>query len=315
MPVSPLMADYSGGFNNGVAVRGMPIFNTYTGNVFWVNSSGGSNSAAGTVRDPFSTLDFAIGKCVADNGDVIMLAPNHAETITSVGGITADVAGITIIGLGSNNQRPRFLMDGADTVTFAVSAADVTIRNCVFASGHADIATCFALSTAVGFWCDDCEFVENTTNEDWLSIITSTGATGTANGLKVTNCKWLQASTSGLEFISLTDDVTGMVVTGNLVVHEGTNSQLILSATGQGWLQAFIAWNFLSTKGATGTDLFTTNDFATNTGIAAHNRFGHADATGAHVPGPMAGIRQFDNLSTSVATLSGFPAPAADVNL
>ncbi len=35
MPVSPLMGHFTGGFTNGVAIRGMPVLNTYNGNVFW----------------------------------------------------------------------------------------------------------------------------------------------------------------------------------------------------------------------------------------------------------------------------------------
>lgn len=314
MSVSGLMSNYPQGFSQGVSVFGMPVLNTYTGNIWYVDSATGSNSNAGTVYKPFATLDYAIGRCTANNGDVIVLKPNHAETITGAGGITADVAGITIIGMGSYDQRPRFLMDGGTTVDFAISAADVTVRNCVFSSGHADVVRCFDI-TAKGAWIDHCEFDENTTDEDWLTPIKATSTTdNNADGLKVTNCRWIQASASGLEFIEINATLKNLVVYGNHVVHEGTASPLVLVAAGKLFTGASIMWNFLSHK-MTANELLVNNDGSTNTGIIAHNRVGHADVTTTHDLGIDAlGCRLFDNLSTSVDNLSGLLLPAADVN-
>jgi hypothetical protein len=310
------ISNFPQGFGAGIALRNVPVFETFGGNVFWVNSARGSNGGKGTRERPFATLDYAIGRCSANNGDVILVAPNHAETVTGASGITADVAGITIVGLGTYNQRPRFLMDGGTTVSMVVSAADVTVRNLVFSSGHADIVVCIDVQAA-GCWLDQLEFDENTTNEDWLTPIKSTSTTdNTADGLKITNCRWVQASASGLEFVELNADVKGAVVYGTYVVHEGTASPLVLCATGKDLKNCFVAWNFLSHK-ATSGNLFITNDTASpnNSGIIAHNRVRHADVTGAHAMGAVGGCGFFDNLSTSVDNLSGFVLPAIDVDL
>ena len=104
MPIS----NYPNGFSQGVSILGMPVLNSYAGSVFWVNSSGGSDGNKGTRERPFGTLDYAIGKCTANKGDIILVAPNHAETITGASGITFDVAGITVVGMGNYNQPPRF---------------------------------------------------------------------------------------------------------------------------------------------------------------------------------------------------------------
>jgi hypothetical protein len=311
-------------FPHGVSSFGLPVLPSSalipatTGNIFFVSSTAakrGDSTHKGRSPDtPFATLDYAIGRCTANNGDVIVVMPNHAETITGAGGITADVAGITIVGLGSFNQRPRFLMDGGTTVTFAVSAADVTVRNMVFSSGNADVVACFAI-TAAGCWLDMIEFDENTTNEDWLSPIKATSTTdNNADGLKVTNCRWLQASASGLEFVELNANLKGLVVHNNLVIHEGTASPLILVATGKIFTVAQITWNFLAHK-MTANEMLVNNDGSTSTGIIAHNRVGHADVTTTHDLGIDAlGCRLFDNLSTSVDNLQGVVVPAADVN-
>ena len=285
------------------------------GSVFFVDSTAGNNGNTG--KEPskaFATLDYAIGKCTANKGDVIYVMPNHAETIIGAGGITADIAGIKIIGLGSYNQRPRFLMDGGTTVTFAVSAADVTVRNIVMASGHLLVAAGFDV-TGKGCWLDKVEFADNTTAENWGTPIKATGAANTADGLKVTNCRWvpLVASVNELEFIEITDDIADLVVVGNYIVHEGTASPLILQAGTKVMTCAQVLWNFLSHKMTAGA-LFISNGGTGNSGIIAHNRFGHADVTTTHDWGAATGFRLFDNLSTSVGNLSGVILPAADVD-
>ncbi len=288
---------------------------THFGNVFYVDSARGSDaSRVGTASRPFATLDYAIGRCTADNGDVIVLKENHAETITGAGGITADVAGITILGCGNYNQRPRFLMDGGTTVTFLVSAADVTIRNCVFASGHADIVTCFNV-TGVGAWIDACEFVDNTTNEDWLVCIKATGADNTADGLRVTNCRWLTAMTSATEFVEITSNLKGLEVTGNLCINASVAFALVQVLTTKIITGVVIAWNFIDAEGADGTDLLIDNGGATNSGVVAHNRIAHADATGAFEIGAATGLRFFDNLGVSTEVLQGVLFPNVDVDL
>lgn len=306
-------------FPQGVSSFGVPILGgatePITGSVFFVDSATGSNGNSG--KEPskaFATLDYAIGKCTADKGDTIYVMPNHAETVTGVGGITADIAGINIIGLGSYNNRPRFLMDGAVTVTFLVSAADVTIRNLVFASGTELTTTCFNV-TGKGCWIDRCEFADNTTAENWATPIKATGAANTADGLKVTNCRWvpLVGSVNGLEFIEITDDIRDLVVHNNFVVLEGTASPLILQAGTKVMTCAQITWNFISHKMTAGA-LFISNGGTGNSGIIAHNRFGHADVTTTHDWGAATGFRLFDNLSVSTDALSGFVLPAIDVN-
>ena len=311
------LTNYTSGFPYGVSLHGVPMLNAHHGNVWWVNSATGANSGGndGSRELPFATLDYAIGRCTANNGDIILLAPNHAETVTGIGGITADVAGISIIGLGNYNQRPRFLMDGATTLTFAVSAADVSISNIVMASGHLLVATGFNV-TGVGFWADRVEFVDNTTAENWGSPFKATGAANTADGLKITNCRWtpLIATVNSLEFLEITDDIADLVMHGNFIAHEGTASPLVLQAGTKVMQRVSIVGNFLSHKMTAG-DLAYDNGGSTNSGIIAHNLIGHADVTGAHVLGAVAGCRFFENRSVSTDALSGFVLPAIDVDL
>jgi hypothetical protein len=287
------------------------------GNIFFVDTATGSDSAGGGQNPdaPLATLDYAIGLCTANKGDRIYLAPNHAETVTGVGGVTADIAGIEIIGLGNYNSRPRLLMDGGTTVTFAVSAANVTIRNVLMASGHLLVAAGFNV-TGKGCWLDQVEWQDNTTAENWGTPVKATGAANTADGLKVTNCRWnpLIASVNALAFVSVTDDIADLVIEDNFIVHEGTNSPLYLHAGTKVSTRMSIRRNFLSHK-MTANDLAFDNGGSGNSGIISNNRIGHADVTGGHVLGAVAGCRFFDNLSVSTDALSGFVIPAIDVDL
>jgi len=308
--------NYPTGFAGGVTIHNMPVLNTYGGDVFWVNSSGGSNSNRGTRDRPFSTLDYAIGKCTANKGDIIMVMENHAETITGAGGITADVAGITIAGLGTYNQRPRFLMDGGTTVSFLVSAADVTVQNCVFASGHADVVTCFDV-TGKGFTCAGCELVDNVVDENFKSAVKFSSTANTSDGAKIIGNRFVTPDAATLGFLLCVDDIRDMVVQDNFVVSEGTGlATLITCTTGKDLQFCDVRWNFLSSK-ATSGNLFISNDTASanNSGIIAHNRCGHADVSGGHALGAVGGCRFFDNLSVSTDALSGFVSPAIDVDL
>ena len=123
------------GFANGVALRNLPVLNTHWGNVFWVDSGTGSNTNKGTHRRPFATIDYAVGRCTANNGDIILVAPGHTETVTAAGGLDLDVAGITLIGLGSGSDRPTINFTTAVTADMDVDAANITMHNFLFTGG------------------------------------------------------------------------------------------------------------------------------------------------------------------------------------
>lgn len=91
-------------------------------NVFYADSGSGADSPGNygtTYLAPFATIDFAIGQCTASNGDIIYVLPGHTETISAAAGIAADVAGISIIGLGNARNRP--------TITLSAAASDIDI--------------------------------------------------------------------------------------------------------------------------------------------------------------------------------------------
>ena len=104
-------------YPNGITSFGVPVMGggveipASTGNYFFVHSGTGSDAYDGKnpkVVDrssgPFATVDYAIGKCTASNGDVVIVMPGHAETLTAA--VTVDVAGVQVIGLGPDRFAP-----------------------------------------------------------------------------------------------------------------------------------------------------------------------------------------------------------------
>lgn len=110
----------------------------FTGNMFYVDSTAtgkGDTVGHGTTPDaPFATLDYAIGLCTADVGDTIFVMPGHAETLTTAGAVTVDVAGINIVFLGTGEKRAKFTFTNT-AATIAISAANVTMKGGLFING------------------------------------------------------------------------------------------------------------------------------------------------------------------------------------
>ena len=105
----------------------------HPGSIFFVSSVTGSSANDGNTPDTAkATIAQAVALCTASKGDVIYVAPDHAETIATAGGIDLNVAGITVIGLGRGTNRPTIGVGTATTATFKVSAANVTVRNMRF---------------------------------------------------------------------------------------------------------------------------------------------------------------------------------------
>ena len=149
-------SNFPNGFANGVAIRGMPILNSYGGNIFWVDSGSGSNTNDGTHVRPYATLDYAVGKCTANNGDLILVKAGHTETVTAAGGLDLDVAGITIIGLGNGSDRPTVNFTTAVGADMDVDADNITISNFLF-TGGIDALTGPIDINAADFTMLDCE--------------------------------------------------------------------------------------------------------------------------------------------------------------
>lgn len=122
-------------FPNGIASMGVPVIGRTTGNVFFVSSVSGSDGNKGrSPSKPYATINKAVESCTANNGDVIYVMPGHVEDLgdtSTTGAIDLDVAGISVIGIGTGSDQPRIDFNHADS-DFFVGADNVTIENLHF---------------------------------------------------------------------------------------------------------------------------------------------------------------------------------------
>jgi len=95
------------------------------GNVFYVDSVGGSSSGPGwTPEQAYSTIALALAQCVANNGDEIHVMPTHNEGFGDAQ-LTVNKAGVKIKFLKSGNARGRIDYDHAN------ASIDITADNVV----------------------------------------------------------------------------------------------------------------------------------------------------------------------------------------
>lgn len=154
---------------------------TTTGNIWYVDSGSGSNGggAAGKTKDkPFATVDYAVGKCTASNGDVIVVMPGHAESITTSTTLALDVAGISVIGLGTGASIPTLTYTTTTSVNVAISAASISVENILFTAGaNADAMSAMVTISASDVTVKNCEFRQgNSSMQAERAIYITTGA-------------------------------------------------------------------------------------------------------------------------------------------
>ena len=293
-------------FPFGVSSRGMPVIGgggrETTGNVFFVSStaSGRSdniNTHGTNPVTPFATLDYAIGACTANNGDIIYVMPGHAETIIAAGGIDADVAGITIVGLGNGANRPVFTFATSTSADMDVDAANISIENVKFDFTGIDGIIAGIDVNAADFELRYCEIITATTgNQAALGLLTDSNA----HRLYVHHCRFIGASASGtnsaITINASANDIriennifVGSYASGCIAFSSATYTNLLIlrnSIVTLGTAQAAISVSGTATgivgyNGMTGTDI---NSLLSNsTGAANVENYGYDSDSSSQV--------------------------------
>lgn len=212
---------------NNLVLRGVPITQLHPGRVFWVTNSsttlsgtsvGGADGNPGTYQRPMASIDAAINKCVSGRGDILILGPGHAESVTSATTINADVAGVAIVGLGAGTSRPTLTLTTANTATIPVTADNISFKNILFVGNFLSIAA--AITVGAGAWCtvEDCEFKDTSAILGFLSPIKTTVSVN-ADHLHFINNRVHQISTTNtVAPIVILGTMTGLTVNDNRVV-------------------------------------------------------------------------------------------------
>ncbi len=178
------------------------------GTVYFVDSTAtnaGDTIHHGQSREyPFATLAYAVTQLTANEGDYIVVGPQHAETVAAADDInfaTGTADGVTVIGvIGHGGDRPVITFDGAVGADIEIDAHSVTIKNFHFlntedgALGPIDVNNAW-------FRMENCIFEDDGTDNtvDWIL------ADAAATHMVIKDCINLGTDTDGNDsFVSIT---------------------------------------------------------------------------------------------------------------
>lgn len=263
------------------------------GKVFFVGVS--SSAFIGNILNTFqndedgvarvhTTIDAAINSCVANRGDVIYVLPGHTEAVTATS-IACDIAGVSIIGLGSGSLKPTLTFAATDS-TVNVAAANCIFKNLRITAAVGDVVTAFLHATAAqNTQYIDIEFFATSTF-NFINCYTL-GAANISDG-----CRWernyLRTADAGQLALCVTAAAhNDLKFYDNYVVHAAAAAGL-LTAGAVNLLGLDVRRNFVQTgqtDGAVGVLVITTS--TASSGRITDNDMKTADAA-ANVAIPIA---------------------------
>jgi hypothetical protein len=185
--------------------------------------------------------------------------------------LTLDLARLKVIGLGGRSTKPAFLIDGHANNYINITGADTVLENITFKAGHAAVAKGL-LVAAAGVEIRKCDFIQNTTSENFLfSIMTSDAA----DSLLVEDCRFVSIDAladAGIHIVGACNDV--------IIRRNYFNAPYVTSAIEAitaACLDILIIDNWISSTKA-GADLAGAIDLvALSTGLIIGNRIYHDD--------------------------------------
>lgn len=302
----------NGVINAGLTAIGASSLFT-TGKTFYVQATTGSNGNLGEdSATPKASINGAIAAARADKGDVIIVMPGHAETVTA-SSMTLSKADIKIVCLGNGRNTPIFTLNAAAS-TITVSAADVSWYGGIFEATELDVASAFTLSTAKNFTIDGGLFNDTTAILNFLSIVTTNATDNAADDLTVNGCTWYGLNlATPLAFLSILAAEIRPVFTNNKMYHKATSGAEMITLAAKVVTGANFSFNNQVVVGATDTTtgIFLTGS-GTSTGTVEGNRSSSLDTTTELMFTAGTGLVFFDNLYTGVADASGYIVPAID---
>lgn len=192
-------------FPNGVTSFGMPVIGgglpPTTGTYFFVHSGTGSASNDGLTADtPLATIDQAINKCTANQGDVIVVLPSHSENISAATSLVCDIAGVQIVGLGQGRNRPQLHFTNT-AGSIEMDAANTRLSNMVLLASVSAVVIAINVD-ADNVMLDNLEFGYVDTGDDFVTMIDIDAF----DYATVANCRFLTEAAAGAEQAIRIDD-------------------------------------------------------------------------------------------------------------
>ncbi|GAG22317.1 unnamed protein product, partial [marine sediment metagenome] len=164
---------------------------------------GGSNGEGTSWESAKTTFIAAYGLCNA--GDTILVGENHNENWTQAAQPTLNVAGVTVIGMGTGDSRPLFDHDTNATVVLTIDNAGITLKNLRFKAGITNVAIGIRVEdAALGTTIEDCAFIDGEVpgTDEYIDCISIDAV---ANDVTVRNCTYYSTGDGCGTFVNLDD--------------------------------------------------------------------------------------------------------------
>jgi hypothetical protein len=260
-----------------------------TGSRFFVDSGASRTSDGNRGQDPnvpLATIDGAINRCTANNGDQIIVMPGHTESLLTDGQIAMDTAGVAVFGLGVGSTRPNLVYDATGTTgQISFSASNLRWSNIVHTASIAATANAINIGGSISnIEIDHCHFTFDATGIEF-TVMLDIGDGTYADVININiHHNWFQAENiDGCGSALLIDDCQYVIFQNNLVTGD-YNSVAIDGAAGSSSCKDYVITDNVIESRDTGLTI-DLDDAAT--GIIANN-----SVTGG---GAIAGIVDWGN--------------------
>ena len=271
-----------------------------TGNVYYVDSTTGSDGNLGTdPKAPKATLDNTLASVTANKGDVVLLMPNHAENIADATTFLVDKAGTSIIGLGQGRNRPTFTFTNT-AGSVELDAADCRISNIIFLASVSAVVIGMNVD-AHDITIDNCEWNCDATGDDFVTMLDIDAF----DRITVANNKFIAEDTAGSDEAIRIDACDDVTIVGNVIYGDFTDGAIIGEGAAGKNLQLLdnTIYNSDTTAG------FVIDLNVAFTGIMANNRCGTLYATDPETTLDPGSMLCMENYVTNAVDESGAIVP------
>lgn len=188
------LSNYPNGFKNGITLRNQPLYESFSGSVYYAdsNGTGADTTNYGTFDEPFLTINYAAS--IASAGDFIYAKAGHVESITAAAALAFLNAGITVVFLGEGSNKATIDFGTAVGADMDIDAANITLVSPRF-TASIDALTGPIDVNAANFTMIDAEYVDGSSIDTTDCVI----ATAAATGLKILGFKYVKGDEGGTQ--------------------------------------------------------------------------------------------------------------------
>ena len=157
-------------------LSGLPAKSLFQEPIYVSSVTGSDDNDGRNPRYPKATVANAFSSNTVETNGSIIVGPGHAESVSTAGGITADIAGVHVLGLGEGSARPTITFTTITGADIDIDAANVTLENFILDCTGFDALTGPVDVNAAYFTMKGCSIeVADATNQA-IDIVIATAA-------------------------------------------------------------------------------------------------------------------------------------------